>query len=88
MHSQLEQLREQPQHVAVICGGAVSGSEAAAACAERGMTAVNGRSGRRLSLAYSSELFGQDRQTIDEAFPGDVIGVVNASGVQVGDTLS
>ncbi|MGZ8564109.1 MAG: peptide chain release factor 3 [Candidatus Limnocylindria bacterium] len=54
---------------------------------ERGMTAVNGRSGRRLSLAYSSELFGQDRQTIDEAFPGDVIGVVNASGVQVGDTL-
>jgi peptide chain release factor 3 len=42
----------------------------------------------RLSLAYSNELFGQDRQTIDEAFPGDVIGVVNASGVQVGDTLS
>jgi peptide chain release factor 3 len=55
---------------------------------ERGMTALNGRSGRRLSLAYSNELFGQDRQTIDEAFPGDVIGVVNASGVQVGDTLS
>jgi ferredoxin--NADP+ reductase len=40
MHSQLMQLREQPQHVAVICGGAVSGSEAAAACVERGMTAV------------------------------------------------
>jgi ferredoxin--NADP+ reductase len=40
MHSQLEQLREQPQHVAVICGGAVSGSEAAAACVERGMIAV------------------------------------------------
>lgn len=55
---------------------------------ERGMSAVNGRSGRRLSLAYSNELFGQDRHTIDEAFPGDVIGVVNASGVQVGDTLS
>ena len=55
---------------------------------ERGMTAINGRTGRRLSLSYSNELFGQERQTIDEAFPGDVIGVVNASGVQVGDTLS
>ena len=55
---------------------------------ERGMPAVNGRSGRRISLSYSNELFGQERQTIDEAFPGDVIGVVNASGVQVGDTLS
>ena len=55
---------------------------------ERGMAAVNGRSGRRISLSYSNELFGQERQTIDEAFPGDVIGVVNASGVLVGDTLS
>jgi len=55
---------------------------------ERGMTAINGRSGRRLSLSYSNELFGQERQTIDEALPGDVIGIVNASGVQVGDTLS
>jgi peptide chain release factor 3 len=55
---------------------------------ERGMTAINGRSGRRHSLTYASELFGQDRQTIDEALPGDVIGIVNATGVQVGDTLS
>jgi len=54
----------------------------------RGMGAVNGRSGRRLSLNYANELFGQERQTIDEALPGDVIGIVNASGVQVGDTIS
>jgi peptide chain release factor 3 len=55
---------------------------------ERGMTAINSRTGRRLSLSYSNELFGQERQTIDEALPGDVIGIVNASGVRVGDTLS
>ncbi|HET7636619.1 MAG TPA: peptide chain release factor 3, partial [Candidatus Limnocylindria bacterium] len=55
---------------------------------ERGMTAFNERTGRRLSLSYSNELFGQERQTIDTALPGDVIGIVNASGVQVGDTLS
>jgi peptide chain release factor 3 len=54
----------------------------------RGMTSVNSRTGRRVSLTYASELFGQDRQTIDEALPGDVIGIVNATGVRVGDTLS
>ena len=54
----------------------------------RGMSAVNGRSGRRHTLTYANELFGQERQTIDEALPGDVIGIVNASGVRVGDTLS
>jgi peptide chain release factor 3 len=41
-----------------------------------------------VSLSYASELFGQERQTIDEALPGDVIGIVNATGVRVGDTLS
>ena len=55
---------------------------------ERGMTAINGRTARRTSLSYSNELFGQERQTLDEAMPGDVIGIVNASGVHVGDTLS
>jgi peptide chain release factor 3 len=54
----------------------------------RGMTSVNSRTGRRTSLSYANELFGQERQTIDEALPGDVIGIVNATGVRVGDTLS
>jgi peptide chain release factor 3 len=30
---------------------------------------------------------GQDRETMDEAFPGDVVGLVNATDVRVGDTL-
>jgi peptide chain release factor 3 len=32
-------------------------------------------------------VFGSERETIDEAFPGDVIGLVNATDVRVGDTL-
>jgi ferredoxin--NADP+ reductase len=36
----LEKLWAEPQHVLAICGGAVSGSEAAAICAERGVLAV------------------------------------------------
>src|SRR4051794_38852380 len=36
----LDKLWAEPQHVIAICGGAVSGSEAAAICAEHGILAV------------------------------------------------
>ena len=36
----LEKLLAEPQHVVAICGGAVSGSEAAAICSERGVLAI------------------------------------------------
>ena len=54
---------------------------------ERGMRATNARTGRPVALAYAHELFGQDRSTIQDAYPGDIIGIVNASDVLVGDTL-
>jgi NADPH-dependent glutamate synthase beta subunit-like oxidoreductase len=38
--SNLDQLLAEPRHLVVICGGAVSGSEAAAICAARGILAV------------------------------------------------
>jgi hypothetical protein len=40
MHAQLQSLAAQAKHVVIICGGAVSGSEAAAYCAERGIAAI------------------------------------------------
>ncbi|HUG48809.1 MAG TPA: peptide chain release factor 3 [Candidatus Limnocylindria bacterium] len=54
----------------------------------RGMSVYNSRTGRRVSLAHAHEMFGQERETISEAGPGDVVGVVNASGVLLGDTLA
>ncbi|MDP9377354.1 MAG: peptide chain release factor 3 [Actinomycetota bacterium] len=54
---------------------------------ERGMRATNARTGKPFALAHTADVFGQDRETLDEAFPGDVIGVVNASDLRVGDTL-
>jgi peptide chain release factor 3 len=54
---------------------------------DRGMRAVNARTGRPIALTYAHELFGQDRTVVDDAYPGDVIGVVNATDVLVGDTL-
>ena len=55
---------------------------------ERGITLVNHRSGRSLSTKYAHHLFGRDRGTIDVAYPGDVVGLVNAGDLRIGDTLS
>jgi len=54
---------------------------------ERGMRAMNARTGRPFALSYAHEVFGQDRAVLDEAYPGDVVGVVNAGDLLVGDTL-
>ena len=54
---------------------------------ERGMTVTHGRTGKPFSTKYAHQLLGADRETIDEAYPGDVIGLVNAADVRVGDTL-
>ncbi|HYI18069.1 MAG TPA: peptide chain release factor 3 [Solirubrobacteraceae bacterium] len=55
---------------------------------ERGMSAVNARTGRPMTLAHAHEVFGRERSVVDAAFPGDIVGIVNAAGVVVGDTLS
>jgi peptide chain release factor 3 len=54
---------------------------------ERGMQLTCHRTGRSLAAKYVSEVFGKDRDTIDEAWPGDVIGLVNATDLAIGDTL-
>ena len=54
---------------------------------QRGMTVTHAASGKPFATKYASTVFGADRETIEEAFPGDVIGLVNASGLGIGDTL-
>jgi peptide chain release factor 3 len=54
---------------------------------ERGMTVVHAATGRPFSTKYAASVFGSERDTIDEAYPGDVIGLVNASDLRIGDTL-
>ncbi|GAA4608294.1 peptide chain release factor 3 [Actinoplanes octamycinicus] len=54
---------------------------------ERGMIVTHGGSGRPFTTKYAQQMFGQDRDTIDEAFPGDVVGLVNATALAIGDTL-
>ncbi|MEM7093367.1 MAG: peptide chain release factor 3 [Actinomycetota bacterium] len=54
---------------------------------ERGMTIVHGPSGRQVTTKYVHSVQGQDRETVDEAFPGDVIGLINANGFRPGDAV-
>ena len=54
---------------------------------ERGMTVTCDRSGRELTTKYATTAFGADRETVEEAYPGDVVGLVNATGLQLGDTI-
>ena len=53
----------------------------------RSMDATNTRTGKPVATKYATTAFGADRETIEQAFPGDVIGLINATGLQIGDTL-
>ncbi|MFE1103055.1 peptide chain release factor 3 [Nocardiopsis alba] len=54
---------------------------------ERGMVLTHAVTGRPFATKYTQAVFGADRSTIDTAFPGDVIALVNAQALAVGDTL-
>ena len=51
------------------------------------MSVVNARLGSPLRLSRVYRFFGRDRETVPEAFPGDVVGVVNPGRIAIGDTL-
>lgn len=54
---------------------------------EKDMSVQHARSGRSIRLSRPQKLFGQDREVVDEAFPGDVIGLNNPGMFAIGDTL-
>jgi peptide chain release factor 3 len=55
---------------------------------ERDMTVVHTRTGRKVRLSSSHKLFGRERETMDEAYPGDVVGLVGHTDFRIGDTLA
>ena len=54
---------------------------------ERGMQVTHERLKKPFSTKFATSVFGAERDTLDEAWPGDVIGLVNASDLRIGDTL-
>jgi len=53
----------------------------------RGMVLTNARTEKPFATKYASTVFGAERTTVEEAFPGDVVGLVNATGLNIGDSL-
>ncbi len=54
---------------------------------ERGMVVTHAGSARPFATKYAHTVFGRERTTLEKAYPGDVIGLVNATALRAGDTL-
>jgi len=54
----------------------------------RGMKARLARTGRFVTLASPQFFFARSRQTADEAFAGDIVGIANHGTLRIGDTLT
>jgi peptide chain release factor 3 len=54
---------------------------------DRGMVVTHANTGKPFATKYAHQVFGAERETVDQAYPGDVVGLVNATDVRVGDTL-
>ena len=54
---------------------------------ERGMAVTCGSTGKTLATKYAHTVVGRDRSTAEEAWPGDVIGLVNAAELRAGDAV-
>ncbi|MFT5153929.1 MAG: peptide chain release factor 3, partial [Planctomycetota bacterium] len=55
---------------------------------ERDMQVIHTRTGERVRLASSQRVFGRERETVDIAYPGDVVGLMGRAGYRIGDTLA
>ena len=61
-----------------ICSGVFS----------KDMTVRDPESGKPIRLAYPQKLFGTERESIETAYPGDIVGLVAHRSFRIGDTLT
>ena len=54
---------------------------------EKDILVYHARLGRKVRMTRPHRLFGRERETIEEAFAGDVVGLVNPGLFAIGDTL-
>ena len=54
----------------------------------RDMKAIHTRTGKEVRLSHSRKFFARERETVDEALPGDVVGIVGHPEFGIGDTLA
>jgi peptide chain release factor 3 len=54
----------------------------------RGMKVFHHRIGREIVIANATIFMAQDRTNVEEAWPGDIIGIHNHGTIQIGDTFT
>jgi peptide chain release factor 3 len=55
---------------------------------QRGMKVNHHRIDREIRLSHSNQFTAQERETVDAAYAGDIIGVSDSGQFQIGDTVS
>lgn len=55
---------------------------------ERGMKVQHQRLERELRLAYANTFMARDRETVDNAYAGDILGLIDTGNFQIGDTIT
>ncbi len=54
----------------------------------RGMKVIHHRLGKEITLANATIFMAQGRTNVEEAYPGDIIGIHNHGTIKIGDTFS
>ncbi len=54
----------------------------------RGMKIAHHRLGKEVTLANATIFMAQDRTNVEEAYPGDIIGIHNHGTIKIGDTFT
>ena len=54
---------------------------------ERGMIVTHATTGKPFATKFAQAVFGRETTSVETAEPGDIIGLVNATALRVGDTV-
>ncbi len=54
----------------------------------RGMKVMHHRTGKEIALSNATIFMAQDRTNVEEAYPGDIIGIHNHGTIKIGDTFT
>lgn len=54
----------------------------------RNIMVKNARTGAEIKLSDSHNIFGRDREIVNEAYPGDIVGFVTKNDLRIGDTIT
>ena len=55
---------------------------------ERGMKVRHARLARELRLSYANQFLARERETVDIAFAGDIVGIIDTGYFQIGDAVT